>query len=193
MSECWDYLRPTAIATSDTAISFKESWQWLEEFKPVSRIANFGCYAPQVWRGKYLFIRELFALLWMLDATHLDIVEKEVKYANNAKKAVNELRKRNPECITESQINVIQGDMTNCILPSNSYDLAFCESVIRYSCLDGLKAMVDCVRVGGFIAVIDEGIQIHELAAEIDNITLVQDINRNSSRYPNRIYSYQKC
>lgn len=193
MNECWKHINTTPIASENRSFTIYNCFEWLNRFKPAAKVANFGCAAKQRLRKDDLYMTEPFALLWALDATQVDVVEKEDIFVHNALYCLDVLQKRIPHCFEQRQIKIIHGDMTKRVLASNEYDLAFCEHVLTYTRLRGFQAMVDCVRVGGIIAVIEyESTKLPKLAAKIPNIVPIEDIDKSVSPYKNEIYAYRK-
>ncbi|MEZ4711634.1 MAG: class I SAM-dependent methyltransferase [Caldilineaceae bacterium] len=200
MNQCWNSLYDEPVVMEDgddiKILTTRQSFKWMEQFKPVEKIANFGC-----WPRKNsspgdqppVYVTEPFGLLWTLEATHIDVVEMEKEQVMAARSYIEALKNEIPQCFSGRHIQVIHGDMTENILPPQEYDLAFSEHVIKKSDLDKLRAMADCVKVGGYVVVIVHGsVPMDSLAKEVPSLTVVSNIDKSLCLYSENTYVYRR-
>jgi SAM-dependent methyltransferase len=131
----------------------REDSEWLTPLRAsVESIANFGC-----WKS-----HEPFALMWTLDATEVVVIEKEVLHLDLPKRELERLR--NTSCLQGRSIEFIVADMSTTIdeLPSDRFDLAYCENVLYQIYESGLQQvqsaigeMTRVVRPGGWIIAVE--------------------------------------
>lgn len=137
-------------------VGLREHHSWLADLPSrVDRIANFGC-----WSGG-----EPFALMWILDAKELMVVEKEDKSIEELRKQIQIVRLRYPESLQGRVINYVCRDMTKPIpeLPDRYFDLAYCEDVLYSLPLQGgaealergIMQMIRVVKPNGFIIAVE--------------------------------------
>jgi SAM-dependent methyltransferase len=133
----------------------------------VVSIIVFGCWEALGADGG---CREAYALLKILDATSVLIVDKEQEHIRDAKKWYNETRAQYPQLLGGYTIQFAVSDMTAEMddLDHNHFDLAFCAGVLYYmrenaaEMQAAVNSMARAVRPGGWvIACEDEGLEKH--------------------------------
>lgn len=124
---------------------------WLAQLATtIDNIANFGCWSP-----------EPFALLWILDATHITVIEKEEKRLTGPKEILEILKQQNPECLEGRSVEFLPpGDMIAAELPFGHFDLAYCERVMTNMEDDqeiqlAIDKMAKVVKPGGWVIAVE--------------------------------------
>ena len=137
-------------------VGLREQHGWLAQLPArVERIANFGC-----WSGC-----EPFALMWILDASEVMVVEKEEKYIEELNNQFEIVNHRYPESLQGRAINSVCCDMTQPIpeLTDGYFDLAYCENVLYTLPIQGgldalergIRQMIRVVKPNGFVVAVE--------------------------------------
>lgn len=111
-------------------------YSWLIELtQSIDRIVNFGC-----WSGC-----EPFALLWILGAKDITVVEKEEKNIAEFFEQKSIVTNLYPKSLQGRSINTLVQDMSlhTPELPDQYFDLAYCEDVLYSLDIDGGTTAVD--------------------------------------------------
>lgn len=131
---------------------------WLRQLSvPVEKIVIFGCESS-----------EPFVLFWMLEASELKVVEKDDNSLSDIesmgpREELEFLCKNHPNIYKPNSVEFIIADMSTTIpeLPSDYFDLAFCENVL-YFMEDDSKAlknavtqMVRVAKPGGWVIAVE--------------------------------------
>ena len=110
---------------------------------------NFGCWGS-----------EPYALLWILDAFEISVIEEKEENLNNPKEMFDVLKKKFPKALMGRDIKFITADMlhlTEADLPSDHFDLAYCEDTLYFmqdndqDILGALNVMKRVIKPGGWI------------------------------------------
>ena len=128
------------------------SFEWLLPLSgSVETVVSFGCSSS-----------EPLALLWILDATEVKVIEKEEERLIERRQELAVLTRQLPSAFEGRSVEFIAADMSLQVnrLPSEYFDLAFCRDVLYQIHLDaGLERVQDAiaemtrvVRPGGWIA-----------------------------------------
>ena len=132
--------------------------KWLAQLREsVESIANFGCGNST----------EPFALLWILDATEIKVIEKEEEHLVKPKELLERLKKsRKSYCLEGCSVRFIPADMTTTVtkLFPNHFDLAYCQEVLydirdtyiksglqEVKVQDAINEMARVVKLGGWV------------------------------------------
>ena len=153
--------------------NLKDCLRWLTPLSTqVDTIVSFGCCSS-----------EPFALMWTLDAVEVKVVELNEDHLARARAELETLRRlsvvnthRAFGCMEGHSIQFILGDMTRMDrLPSDHFDLAYCEDVLydihRHSgdlatVQSAVNEMTRVVKPGGWVIAVEPmiGMQEQELA-----------------------------
>ena len=114
-------------------------------------VADFGCFSS-----------EPFALLWLLDASEVVVIEiKEQHIIRRGEEKV-EHQETIPDAFDGRTVNFIQADMTKRVseLPEKSFDLAFCERTLMsldtaIEVQDAINEMASVIKPGGILIAIE--------------------------------------
>jgi SAM-dependent methyltransferase len=139
-----------------TTVGLLKHHSWLANLPSrVERIANFGC-----WSGS-----EPFALMWILDATEVMVVEIEEKFIGELREQIEIVSHRYPESLQGRAINYVCRDMTGALpkLPDRHFDLAYCEDVLYTLPIQrdsgalerGILQMIRVVKPNGFVIAVE--------------------------------------
>jgi SAM-dependent methyltransferase len=112
-------------------VGLEQHFNWLSQLNPhIRKIANFGCISS-----------EPFALMFTLDANEIKVIEMEENHLTNVKEELEYLRRRTGSYFNERAVDFIVADMTTTIqdLPSDYFDLSYCENVLYYMFSDSSK------------------------------------------------------
>ena len=134
----------------------RDHYSWLAELPHShNRIATFGCMSGC----------EPFALLWILDAHEIMVVEVEEEYIGELNEQKYILNKLYPESLQGRLIESLCRDMRFPVpdLPDQYFDLAFCEDVlyaldIHGGTIDvnkGIEQMMRVVKPTGLIVAVE--------------------------------------
>ncbi len=146
------------------------SYKWLVQINALSSIdsiANFGCCTA-----------EPLILLWMFDADQIKVIEKDPENLAALEQDIEILGKRFGEALQGRSIELITPrDMSETVseLPSNYFDLAYCERVLYNMSPDlrrirrAISEMARVVKPGGFVVSVDEKVDAKS-ASERNNL-----------------------
>jgi SAM-dependent methyltransferase len=161
--------------------NWKKRFEWLAPLSAlVESIANFGCS---------LGSDEPFLLMWTLDATEVKVIEKEKEHVNAAKEELENLRTENPGCLEGRCVKFVIADMlstTEAELPSNYFDLAYCDEVLYYmepdcqKVQDAINVMARVVKPGGWIIAVESkiGAEFKEVTDDFESKLFGRKINK---------------
>lgn len=133
----------------------------------IESIVSFGC-----WRGS-----EPFALLWILDAGEVSVVEKQVCHIKVAGDKRRWLEQKDADSLAGRSVSLIVSDVARPGLPSEQFDLAFCRNVLyqveRQSGMarvqTAISEMTRVVKPGGWVIAVEGKIGV-EFKEEIDEV-----------------------
>lgn len=139
-----------------TMIGLRDHHSWLANLPfRVERIANFGCMSGS----------EPFALLWILDAQEVTVVEIDEKFLGEGREQNEIVAIRCPESLQDRVVNFVCGDMTKPLaeLPDQYFDLAYCEDVLYTLPLQGgsdalergISQMIRVIKPTGLIIAVE--------------------------------------
>ena len=122
----------------------------------MDKLITFGCGGS-----------EPFALLWVLGANEINVVEKDVNRLAEPMEELELLKKQYPNTYKQDTVNFIIADMSAPLpqIPSDYFDLAFCESVLYYMKNDveilqcAVNQMARVVKPGGWIVAIEHSFE----------------------------------
>jgi SAM-dependent methyltransferase len=141
--DCFDKLQTTK--------DFRGELRWLAELAgAVDSIVDFGCWSA-----------EPFALLWTLNATRVEVVEKEEESLDTPRYVYENLRRFHPECLQGRHIEFHPPqDMITAKLTRDRFDLAYCKRVLTnmqsdQEIQDAVNKMAEVVRPGGWIVAVE--------------------------------------
>jgi ubiquinone/menaquinone biosynthesis C-methylase UbiE len=108
---------------------------------------------------------EPFALLWILDAQEVTVVEIDENFLGEGLEQNEIVASRYPESLKDRIVNFVRGDMTDPLpeLPNQYFDLAYCEDVLYTLLLQGgsesleqgISQMIRVVKPNGFIIAVE--------------------------------------
>jgi SAM-dependent methyltransferase len=155
-------------------VGLKDRFEWLAQLsKSVDSLASFGCWSV-----------EPFALIWTLDAAEAKVVELREEHLAKPREELERLKQsslvtNNPlfGCLDGRSIEFIVGDMTTEIdkLPSNHFDLAYCEDVLYQIQLQSedltrvqsaINEMTRVVKPGKWVIAVEP-----KIGAEVEEVT----------------------
>ena len=146
-------LQPVDLACFDKlAISkdYRKDFNWLSQLSGIESIANFGCWSP-----------EPLALLWVLNAREVRVIEKEEGHLARPKEIVDNIRTLFPDCLAGRSVEFLPpSDMTTVELQRDYFDLAYCERVLTnmdddYTIQVAIEKMADVVKPGGWVVAVE--------------------------------------
>ena len=135
-------------------VDLEYHFKWLAQLSgTVESIVDFGC-----WNSS-----EPFALLWAVDATQVKVIEKEEKNLAEPREELERLRNINLGCLEGRSVEFVVADMSSMVaeLPSDHFDLAYCENVLYFMQSDlpkvqeAINEMARVVRPGGWVIAIE--------------------------------------
>lgn len=135
--------------------------EWLMQLSnTMDKLITFGCGGS-----------EPFALLWILGASEIKVVEKDANRLTKPMEELELLKRQYPTTYKQDTVDFIIADMSAPLpqIPSDYFELAFCESVLYYMEKDievlqrAINQMARVVRPGGWIIVIEHGIEQREI------------------------------
>lgn len=186
----WDKRQRPEVARWRVVQIAKYMYEWLEPLQPyVDSIADFGCWDTA---------SEAIALLWILKAKRVVVVDREQEYIRNAKEWLETTRAKHPY-FKEYEPEFIVGDMTKDELKDElhecDFDLSYCQDVL-YNMKDNLEglqsAIYEMARVakpGGWVIAVEPKIP-EDISESFENAGLVRD-NRLQDA-PGGTYCYRK-
>jgi SAM-dependent methyltransferase len=155
----------------------KVRYEWVGQLRPkVEKIINFGCWESD----------EPFALLWTLDASEIVVIEKEEIHLIRPKQRLKTLNEVKPLCMDGRSVEFITADMSEKVaeLPSDYFDLAFCENVLYNLHEPYLKLLQQVVHEisrivvrGGWIVAVEPKIGAKFEKTEIAGITFHNQVS----------------
>lgn len=152
-------------AVSTHGACLKYEYEWLEPLQPeVEKIADFGCWASDARSGT---CAEPYALLWVLDALEVTVVDKEQQYIQNAQEWLRNIRQRY-DYFNDYGMEFFVGDMTDRgliaqidALNEGDFDLSYCHNVLYNlypdpsDLQDAIGNMARVVKAGGWIIAVE--------------------------------------
>ena len=166
-------VNPNCFQELHTA-GLKERFKWLAQLSTsVDSLVSFGCWSS-----------EPFALIWTLDAVEAKVVELREKHLTKPKEELERLKQSNLVtnhplfgCIDGRSLEFIVEDMTTEIdrLPSNHFDLVYCEDVLYQIQLQSgdltkvqgaINEMARVVRPGKWVIAVEP-----KIGAEVEEVT----------------------
>jgi ubiquinone/menaquinone biosynthesis C-methylase UbiE len=139
-----------------TMIGLRDHHLWLANLPiEVKCIANFGCMSGS----------EPFALLWVLDAQEVTVVDIDEKFLRKGREQKEIITIRCPESLQNRVVNFVCGDMTELLseIPDQYFDLAYCKDVLYILKLQGgtgsvergISQMIRVVKPNGLIVAVE--------------------------------------
>jgi ubiquinone/menaquinone biosynthesis C-methylase UbiE len=146
-------------------VSLQHHFEWLSQLRTsIESVVNFGC-----WKSS-----EPFALLWALDATEVVVVEEKEEHLAEPKDELERLKRSKLGCLEGRSVRFITADMSTTVteLPTNHFDLAYCEDVLYYMQADlqrvqnAINEMARVVKPGSWVIAIEP-----KLGATFEEVT----------------------
>lgn len=160
-----EIMRWNLVATSGFSLS--RSFEWLKPIDSfVSNIIDFGC-----WAVSGTVCSEPFALLWVLNADRVVVIEKEPDHIHNAKKRLQHIRSQH-SFFADYHVTFEESDMCDGEVATrycDKFDLAYCHNVLYYmqqNLDDFQKAIHTMQRVvnrGGWFIAVEENVSSGEI------------------------------
>jgi hypothetical protein len=116
----------------------------------IDSIVDFGCWSA-----------EPFALLWILNAIRIEVVELEEVSLTRPKQVLANLKRCHAQCLEGRQIEFHPPqDMMTIELASSSFDLAYCKRLLTNLESDtqiqsAINKMAGVVRAGGWVIAVE--------------------------------------
>jgi SAM-dependent methyltransferase len=146
-------LQPVDLACFDkleTNKDYRNDFNWLSQLNGIESIANFGCWSP-----------EPLALLWMLNAREVKVIEKEERYLTRPKEILEKIKVSFPGCLDGRFVEFLPpSDMITVELPIDYFDLAYCERVLTnmdndHTIQAAIEKMAGVVKPGGWVIAVE--------------------------------------
>ena len=170
----------------------RDELEWLAPLGPnVASFIVFGCWNALEADGG---CREPYALLEVLDATSVLVVDKELEHIRDAKSWYNDAVAQYPQLFGGHNVQFAVSDMTVEMddLDHDHFDLAYCSGVLYYmrenaaEMQTAVNSMARVVKPGGWvIACEDEGLEPYFEAAGLEK-------TEELKQAPEYAYCYRK-
>lgn len=147
--------------------------EWLRHLSDaMDKLITFGCGSS-----------EPFALLWILEASEIKIVEKDASRLTRPMEELEILKKQHPTTYKQDTVDFIIADMSAPLpqIPSGYFDLAFCESVLYYMKEDvevlqrAVNQMARVIKPGGWVVAIEHSFIQREISQMFNIAGLMLD------------------
>lgn len=135
--------------------------EWLKQLSDtMDKLITFGCGGS-----------EPFALLWILGANEIKVVEKDANRLTEPIEELELLKRQYPATYKQDTVDFIIADMSVPLhqIPSDYFELAFFESVLYYMEKDievlqsAINQMARVVRPGGWVIAIEHKFEQEEI------------------------------
>jgi len=153
-------------------VRMQEHLKWLSQLRTsIENIASFGCWGSS----------ESLALMWTLNATEVKGIEKKKEHFSEAEEELECLRKEIPAAFEGRSVEFILADMSTEVaeLPSNYFDLAYCEKVLDSMYMesdcqkvrDAIREMARVVKPGGWVIAVEPkiGVEFKEVTDDYES------------------------
>ena len=170
----------------------KREFEWLRPLRDsVSSVVVIGCWDQGDTNGT---CSEPYALLRILEASSVVVVDKEAEYIRNAQGWLERTQARYPDLFNDCNVEFVVSDIAEGMgqLASEGFDLAYCSNVLYYMKSDirrlqaAVNTMAQVVKPGGWI-IADESIELDRQLEEagLEKATPLENI-------PESVYCYRK-